>query len=39
MYTNDSGEFLLGELGIELMEDLLEGGCVQASLLVLHITE
>jgi hypothetical protein len=34
--TNDSGEFLLGELGVELMEDLLEGGRVQASLLVLH---
>ncbi len=35
--TNDSGEFLFGELGVELMEDLLEGGRVQASLLVLRV--
>ena len=34
--TDDSGELLLRELGVQLVEDLLESGRGQATLLVLH---
>ena len=35
--TQNAGELLLGELGVQLVQDLLEGGSCQVPHVVLHM--